>query len=318
MRVAFYTISVSPHQLPLYERVAERCDFRYISINPGWRGRQIETSCKVLSADCDEAKEWLENCEVLILDRRDLGLIERRCKRGLKTFYGNERWFKPVVVVGVSCSGRIRILVPSFRKMAKKFVELTKTYDCFRLLPYGVWAERDFEWLGVPAHKMTTWGYFVSPSVYDGHVEVERCRNVLWVGRKEVKWKRLCDVEKACKMAGVGLDVVSGRPLEEVREEMRKHDVLVMSSTAEEGWGAVVNEALEEGMCVIGTYEAGSSATILPPEMLYHAGDIKTLAFLISHAEVERWRKIERELYGEKWTVAKGCERMMKMLEGKE
>ena len=70
-------------------------------------------------------------------------------------------------------------------------------------------------------------------------------------------------------------------PIAKVRKLMREHDVYVLSSNGYEGWGAVVSEALEEGMKVIGTYEAGSSATILPESCLYHAGDWRRLAQLL-------------------------------------
>jgi glycosyltransferase involved in cell wall biosynthesis len=70
-------------------------------------------------------------------------------------------------------------------------------------------------------------------------------------------------------------------PIDEVRRLMREHDIYVLASNAYEGWGAVVSEALEEGMKVIGTYEAGSSATILPKECLFHAGDWKGLFKLL-------------------------------------
>lgn len=66
-------------------------------------------------------------------------------------------------------------------------------------------------------------------------------------------------------------------PIDEIRCLMRNHDVYVLASNAYEGWGAVVSEALEEGMKVVGTYEAGSSATILPKECLFHAGEWKRL-----------------------------------------
>ena len=54
------------------------------------------------------------------------------------------------------------------------------------------------------------------------------------------------------------------QPMEKVRELMREHDLFVLASNAYEGWGAVVSEALEEGMRVLGTFEAGASAAILP------------------------------------------------------
>ena len=69
--------------------------------------------------------------------------------------------------------------------------------------------------------------------------------------------------------------------INEVRKLMREHDVYVLSSNGYEGWGAVVSEALEEGMAVIGTYEAGASATILPESNLFHAGDWRRLKMLL-------------------------------------
>ena len=72
-------------------------------------------------------------------------------------------------------------------------------------------------------------------------------------------------------------------PIAKVRELMREHDVYVMASNGYEGWGAVVSEALEEGMKVIGTYEAGSCATMLPEKCLYRAGAWRRLmAILVS------------------------------------
>ena len=70
-------------------------------------------------------------------------------------------------------------------------------------------------------------------------------------------------------------------PIDAVRKLMREHDVYVLASNAYEGWGAVVSEALEEGMKVIGTFEAGSSATILPEECLFHAGNWRRLSELL-------------------------------------
>ena len=136
---------------------------------------------------------------------------------------------------------------------------------------------------------------------------------VLWVGRL-LKIKRVDTIIKAvgeCSKSkkitldiyGVGPeegklkkiaakygDVVKFHPpvpINEVRKLMREHDVYVLSSNGYEGWGAVVSEALEEGMAVIGTYEAGSSATILPESNLFHAGDWRKLKELLE-GDVER------------------------------
>ena len=132
---------------------------------------------------------------------------------------------------------------------------------------------------------------------------------VLWVGRL-LKLKRVDTIIKAvgeCSKSkkitldiyGFGLeearlkklaakygDVIKFYPpvpISEVRKLMREHDVYVLSSNGYEGWGAVVSEALEEGMAVIGTYEAGSSATILQESNLFHAGDWRRLKKLLQN-----------------------------------
>ena len=125
---------------------------------------------------------------------------------------------------------------------------------------------------------------------------------VLWVGRL-LNWKRVDTIIRAIgelanlkrvdnSLPKITLDIYGSGPEEtrlkklaakyddvikfyppvpivEVRRLMREHDIYVLASNAYEGWGAVVSEALEEGMNVIGTYEAGSSATILPKAQLF-------------------------------------------------
>jgi glycosyltransferase involved in cell wall biosynthesis len=171
--------------------------------------------------------------------------------------------------------------------------------------------------------KMRMWGYFVEEG--RGNIEGGRekrsafsekeCEGVkvLWVGRL-LKLKRVDTIIRAvgesAKSKKITLDIYGLGPEEaklkklaakyddiirfyppvpitEVRNLMRVHDIYVLSSNAYEGWGAVVSEALEEGMRVIGTYEAGSSATILPESNLFHAGDWRRLKELLE-GDVEK------------------------------
>ena len=82
-------------------------------------------------------------------------------------------------------------------------------------------------------------------------------------------------------------------PISDVRKIMREHDVYVLASNAIEGWGAVINEAMEEGIRAIGTFEAGASSTLLPDSCLYHAGDVKALSRLLAsdipHVGIGGW-----------------------------
>lgn len=160
--------------------------------------------------------------------------------------------------------------------------------------------------------KMRMWGYFVEPSKLTPCNQEHKALRILWVGRL-LNWKRVDTIIRAVVglAPNVTLDIYGTGPMEdklkalargyedvikfyppvpiaEVRKLMREHDVYVLASNAYEGWGAVVSEALEERMRVIGTYEAGSSATILPECQLFHAGDAKRLRELLTAATSEQ------------------------------
>ena len=188
----------------------------------------------------------------------------------------------------------------------------------FESRPGGrIWAEDGKDSLYC-LHKMRMWGYFVSPSfgIKNRGIAAEKeTVRVLWVGRM-IGCKCLETIIRAvkgvgkidCDLFGSGPDETRIRrlasgvenvhfhgliPMSEVRKQMREHDVYVLSSNAFEGWGAVVSEALEEGMKVVGTYEAGASATILPESNLFHARDWRTLRRIlqgkISDVEIGEW-----------------------------
>lgn len=178
--------------------------------------------------------------------------------------------------------------------------------------------------------RMRMWGYYVSQSNANLTVrkpqplDASQVVRVLWVGRflslkrVDVIIKAVAECTKLRCSRGmhlpeIRLDIYGEGPEEtrlkemsfrcaetiqffppvpiaEVRRIMRGHDVFVLSSNAFEGWGAVVNEAIEEGMCVFGTYEAGASATILSERFLFHSGDWKRLRdLLIESAELSKW-----------------------------
>jgi len=137
-----------------------------------------------------------------------------------------------------------------------------------------------------------------------------RALRVLWVGRM-LDWKRVdtliravAEVAKqgmpiACTIVGSGPEEARLKklansivdlqprpvftflpfvPIAEVRQLMREHDIYVLPSNSGEGWGAVVNEALEESMTVLCSREAGSGATMLSDECLFKSGDYRGLA----------------------------------------
>lgn len=355
MKFAFYTNIISPHQLPLAREIIARlgaATYRYVYLfdvgrersSLGWGGDRPNWC---VSATSSEGREWLENSDFMLCGYRDIGVMERRAAKGLRTAYTSERWFKPWI-------GILRLLHPGYFWMACRFVRLIKTGKV-SYLPMGIWAARDMARLvglfsgdlrclyhtpkldyaaepmgairGYPWMKL--WGYFVAPATtvlipaQEADETQARALRVLWVGRL-LRLKRVDALFKAVYAAQtrypITLTIVGQGPeqahlakldrrlakkygvaspitvhaavsVAEVRAFMRSHEVYVLPSNAYEGWGAVVSEALEEGMEVLGTYEAGSSATVLPQENLFHAGDWRTLRDkLVRYAETRQRR----------------------------
>jgi len=159
--------------------------------------------------------------------------------------------------------------------------------------------------------RMRMWGYFVKSSeiTHNSQLATRNSKKILWVGRL-LGLKHVDTIIRAVGEISSRLDITlniygSGPeeerlkllaakygdaiqfhppvPIDQVRQLMREHDVYVFASNGYEGWGAVVSEALEEGMKVLGSYEAGACATILPKTNLFHANDWKRLVELLTH-----------------------------------
>lgn len=156
------------------------------------------------------------------------------------------------------------------------------------------------------AGKFRMWGYFVETAQNVGVVPARQSSqlHVLWVGRM-LEWKSVDTIIRAViGLSDVSLDIYGDGvdkerlkaisdhhenihfhdavPISRVRELMRENDVYVLSSNGEEGWGATLNEAIEEKMTVLGTFEAGASATMLSRSLLYHFDDANRLRILLA------------------------------------
>ncbi len=155
--------------------------------------------------------------------------------------------------------------------------------------------------------KMRMWGYFVENSKYASPVS-RRKGQVLWVGRMD-RLKHLPSIIRACKRCGLSMEIHGHGEdegicrelaredsrihfhdyvsIDEVRKLMQSSEIYIFGSDGADGWGAVVNEALCEGMKVIGTIEAGASATMLPTANQFHSGDVEELTTLLKELPSE-------------------------------
>ena len=263
----------------------------------------------------------LESVSVLIETMRDFELISRRVRHGRLTVYFSERWFKPPWGILRLLHPRYFKMAYKFAKLlkspylyylasgvhaARDMARLIGIFNCdirclFRAPQFSAprvpcARMKDFE-------KILLWGYFAESSGKKSVRNWHNPRKILWLGRM-LHWKRtITIIEAVRKLEGFSLTIVGEGPEEEklkraaigmsnvtfhkfvtaneARKMMRDHDIYILASDGSEGWGTTLNEALEEGMCVLGTYEAGASATILPESCLFHAGDVNGLVQLL-------------------------------------
>ena len=350
----FRTPCLSAHLDSFCRKLDELCGLEFVYAEPPSEMRRrigCRTDAEYRNGPITpENTERAKNVKLLYDMLREIDLFEARAKKGLKTVYASERWFKPIRIVRLfglfDCSipGWCRILVPGYWRMARRFARLMDDPN-FHVFAIGVHAVRDFvrmyrifhgDWrslfrepeVGIERKlggavegfpRMRLWAYFVEKKGTGngeqgtGNGE-EKILKILWVGRM-LNWKRVDTLIRAFKrvskvrsaallLVGEGSErrrleklagedrVVAESPEwqegkvvfhdyvrnDAARELMRRADVYVMPSGAEEGWGAAVSEALSEGCPVLSTHEAGSSATLLPEECLFSAGDAAELA----------------------------------------
>ena len=310
MTFVLHTNSVSAHQLPLARELVARLgadNFRYVYTDDAkGASQEVSSSEPWITRDASCA----ETCDVLLTGVRGaVDLMERRVAAGRRTLYMSERWFKPIPVRGGWwLPGVLKLLHPGYFRMAWRFARLLRN-PVFSYLPIGPWAAKDMRLIAgaAAARRFIPWGYFVAPSEAPvvPRSPLTPPVKLLCVGRL-LSLKRLDTVIRAVKalppdrytLTIVGNGPEEGRlkalaagapqivfrpavPLAEVRAVMRAHDVLVFASNGFEGWGAVVSEALVEGLRVIGSYEAGAPAALLPKDHLFHCGDVKALCRLL-------------------------------------
>ena len=102
--------------------------------------------------------------------------------------------------------------------------------------------------------------------------------------------------EGAVKLIKKGKAYVSDLTADEVREYMRRADVFISTSDKGEGWGVVINEAMNSGCVTIGTYEMGSAPYLIKSGengYLYHAKDMNALAEIVKRVAGDREKRLE-------------------------
>lgn len=180
------------------------------------------------------------------------------------------------------------------------------------LLSASAYASADYAKFGLFIKKAYKWGYFPETKKYpdiNSLIASKDNKKILWVGRY-LEWKHPKDaLSVAAKLASAGVDfsmdfigigavedelraliaeyglenqvrLLGAMKPEEVRAHMEKAGIFLFTSDRREGWGAVLNEAMNSGCAVVASRAIGSVPYLLEENkngFVYESGNVDEL-----------------------------------------
>lgn len=314
MRITFVSNYINHHQLPLCEELLKlsQGSFTFLQTEPmteerknmGWDDSLCSLSfVKLYYEDVEGSKKLIMDSDVVIFGgSEEESLIVPRLEAGKFTIRYSERLYK---------EGRYKFVSP--RGLIRKYKDHTRFNKMpVYLLCAGGYTAGDFSLIHAYKNKMLEFGYFPKVETYDDLNELRRENSkceLMWVSRY-IDWKhpympvklakRLKEEKKDFHLTMVGcgpmLDEVRSFAKESelddyitfiekespdgVRTLMRKADIFMLTSDKGEGWGAVVNEAMNSGCLTIVSHETGAGPVLIDHGkngLLFKANDDNSL-----------------------------------------
>lgn len=317
MTVTFFSNFLNHHQTPFCDEMYKLLtgNFNFVAtervpderLNLGYKDYSHSFPYNINSYESkilkDKALTLANESDVIIIGSAPDVFIKERLRNNKVTFRYYERFFK---------KGTIRLLDP------RVLINNLLTHTLFRsknlhLLCASAFTSFDATLLHAYPNKRWKWGYF--PEVHEYDIEklmsskpVEKL-NILWVGRF-LNWKHpkhaikiarrlkdknylfflnligtgdeLEETKKKVKKYGLEEFVSFLGPMnhEEVRSYMEKANIFLFTSDKQEGWGVVLNEAMNSGCAIIASDAIGSVPFLINDQingLVYKSGNVNEL-----------------------------------------
>ena len=233
------------------------------------------------SSMLEYAKKYAYDADVVVIGSAPEYFVSQRIYDNKLTFRYNERWFKskPWYLTGIR--GWIYFYKNHIRYKHKPLY----------MLCASAFTAKDVNTIGAYKNKCYKWGYFTkvnyAQSLRNYKLSKTDPMRIMWCARflklkhpelpillaqrlKQNGYNFIINMfgsgeelilsEDLVKNLGL-TDVVhfcGNRPNDEILNEMKRHDIFLFTSDRNEGWGAVVNEAMSCGCVVVGSDMVGS------------------------------------------------------------
>lgn len=364
MKVTFVSNYINHHQVPFCEAMYEKLqgDYHFIQTEPmeeerirmGWGENLDKLPYLLLYYEREEECRRLiaESDVVLFGGVEDESFIAGRLQAGGLTVRLSERLYR---------EGQWKAVSP--RGLLKKYHDHTRyRKKNVYLLCCGGYVASDFHIVRAYPDKMFKWGYFPKLMEYDIEELLEKKRirrkeegrvSLLWAGRfMELKHPEHA-IETAARLKQEGyhfsLTMVGGGKLteklktmakekdvekevvftgfqkpDEVRRYMEQADIFLFTSDYREGWGAVLNEAMNSGCAVVTNCAVGATPFLIMPDkngliypdketgMLYE----KVAGLIKAPDKIETLGREAYRTIAEEWNAGVAAEKLLSLLEG--
>ncbi|MCM1218758.1 MAG: glycosyltransferase [Lachnospiraceae bacterium] len=274
-------------------------------VNLGW-GLNLDEFPYVMCSygtgnEYNKAIQICNEADVLILGSAPYEFVKYRVKHNKLTFYYAERLFR---------KGLWHMLNPcTFFTVFKRFI-IPGHKSNFYLLASSAYTALDTYWISAFSDRRFKWGHFIEV-LYPQKRKFKQKRDkvkLLWVGRflplKHPEYpiktaKRLKELGVAFSMDIIGsgieeenilkkinqynlsdnVSLHSPMPPEEVRNYMEDADIYMFTSDFNEGWGAVLGEAMTSGCAVVSSHGIGATPFLVKHGingLIYRTGNYKS------------------------------------------
>ena len=353
MNLIFVTNMLNHHQYALCEAFGEQFDdFKLVTTEKtqGIGYQSAKDAEFVLHYENSENRGHIEelilNADIVIFGACPNELIEMRMKENKLSFLYSERFFK---------KGVWRRFIPKTRKAVYERITRYKNNEMYVLcasayLPY------DLKLIGFPIEKCFKWGYFPATNKYDADALINNksCGKIklLWVGRmldlkhpddavKLAKKLKKSGIDFELNLLGDGalteslkstvknnglndcVHLLGSKSIEEVRRYMEEASIFLFTSDRNEGWGAVLNEAMNSGCAVVASHAIGSVPFLINDGkngLIYRSGDIedlyKKVKYLIDNKE--KTAELGKNAYitlADLWNAKTAAERFKRLVQ---
>ena len=344
---------MSHHQYFLSEELYKKTNGEYVfiatepiteeRIKLGWPKIEASYIVELTEKNEEDILSMIMEADVVIIGSAPYRLVKKRIRAGKLTFTYGERPYKRE---------------PSLLTLLVHRLRYTSQYhypNVYRLCA-SAFSPLDYARTNTFVGKSYRWGYFPEVKVYDNFESMYNNKipnSILWCGRL-IDWKHpevAVSVAQRLKHEGIAfkMDIIgsgymyeeiaeliksqkldsevtlhSSMTPEKIREYMEKSAIYLFTSDRQEGWGAVLNEAMNSGCAVVANSAIGAVPFLLKDKVngyIYEDGLIdkayQKVKVLMENNELRSKVSINAyETMKDIWNPKIAAERLLQLVNG--